>query len=98
MFHLLLLTVRVVPTPSLIPVISRAGIHPTAAFIGDSLFGCHPLKTQFTDQSSDFVNEWHWYFVDDGESTEQNPMHTFQDTLFGDVALGGFLTTAVRIL
>jgi len=65
----------------------KAGIHPTAAFVGDSLFGCHPLKTQFTDQSSDFVNEWHWYFVDDGESTEQDPMHTFQDTLFGDVAL-----------
>lgn len=63
-----------------------AGIHPTAAFIGDSLFGCHPLKTQFTDQSSGFVNEWHWYFTD-GESHEQDPMHTFQDTAFIDVAL-----------
>ncbi len=65
----------------------KTGVKPTAAFIGDSLFGCHPLKTQFTDQSTGYGNEWHWYFVNDGESTEQNPQHTFQDTLFVDVAL-----------
>lgn len=65
----------------------KTGVKPTAAFVGDSLFGCHPLKTQFTDLSTGYGNEWHWYFVNDGESTEQNPMHTFQDTLFVDVAL-----------
>ncbi len=65
----------------------KTGIKPTAEFVGDSLFGCHPLKTQFTDLSTGYGNEWHWYFVNDGESTEQNPMHTFQDTLFVDVAL-----------
>ncbi len=64
----------------------RTGLHPIANFMGDSLFGCHPLKTQFTDMSSSFANEWHWYFGDD-ESEDQNPQHTFQDTGFVDVAL-----------
>ncbi len=71
----------------LMPNYIKTGVKPTANFVGDSLFGCHPLKTQFTDLSTGYGNEWHWYFVDDGESTEQNPMHTFQDTAFVDVAL-----------
>lgn len=68
------------------PSYIKTGIHPTAAFTGDSLFGCHPLRTNFTDQSSGFVNEWHWYFTD-GESQEQDPLHIFQDTGFINVAL-----------
>lgn len=69
-----------------LPNYIRTGLLPTANFIGDSLFGCHPLQTHFTDLSSSFANEWHWYFGD-SEADDQNPHHTFQDTGFVDVAL-----------
>lgn len=64
----------------------RTGMMPTANFVGDSLFGCHPLSTEFTDLSSSYANEWQWYFGD-SQSQEQNPTHTFNDTGYVDVAL-----------
>jgi gliding motility-associated-like protein len=64
----------------------ETGMVPVVNFVGDSLFGCHPLRTNFTDLSSSYANEWQWYFGD-SQSQEQNPTHTFRDTGYVDVAL-----------
>ena len=65
-----------------------AGMTPEVSFFGDSLFGCHPLETQFTNTSSDYATDWQWQFGDGGGfSYEEHPFHQFQDTGFVDVTL-----------
>ncbi len=52
---------------------------PTAGFTGNPTTGTLPLAVQFTDQSVDSVNTWHWDFGDGHTSTEQDPLHEYQD-------------------
>jgi PKD repeat protein len=39
--------------------------------------GSYPLKVKFTDQSDGSPNSWNWNFQDGYSSSEQNPVHTF---------------------
>jgi len=54
-------------------------IPPVADFDADPDSGYAPLTVQFTDNSQNNVNAWFWEFGDGATSTEQNPMHTYQE-------------------
>ncbi|WP_298666605.1 PKD domain-containing protein, partial [uncultured Methanofollis sp.] len=49
--------------------------------------GMAPLAVQFTDLSTGDVSGWDWDFGDGKTSTEQNPVHVYQDAGIYDVAL-----------
>ncbi len=50
---------------------------PVAAFVGAPTSGTYPLDVVFTDQSSGSPTSWSWTFGDGGNSTLQNPSHTY---------------------
>ncbi|RKY78469.1 hypothetical protein DRQ07_07595, partial [candidate division KSB1 bacterium] len=52
---------------------------PVAAFSADTTKGYKPLTVHFFDESQGTVTSWLWNFGDGGESTEQNPEHTYTD-------------------
>jgi len=56
---------------------------PTAAFVAYPASGSVPLEVQFTDMSDPgigVIEAWNWDFGDGTEgSTEQNPVHTYQE-------------------
>ncbi|MBL4709780.1 MAG: PKD domain-containing protein, partial [Flavobacteriales bacterium] len=52
----------------------------TANFTGAALFGCGPLKVNFSDNSTSSgssLASWSWSFGDGGVSTLQNPSYTY---------------------
>ena len=49
---------------------------PVANFTSNVTSGNVPLSVQFTDLSEN-ATEWNWDFGDEGNSTEQNPTHTY---------------------
>jgi PKD repeat protein len=51
---------------------------PTADFTADVTTGIVPLNVNFTDQSLDSINTWHWDFGDGITSPVQNPAHQYQ--------------------
>lgn len=51
----------------------------TVAFSGTPSVGVAPLAVQFTDLSSGDPNGWLWHFGDGGSSTEQNPLHIYEE-------------------
>lgn len=73
----------------------QPGLLPIPDFVADPLIGCHPLQVQFTDSSSDWVDEWQWDFGGPGTSTEENPSFTYDtwhpsgpnDTGYFDITL-----------
>ncbi len=51
-----------------------------AAFSGAPLTGCATLAVAFTDLSTGTgINAWSWSFGDGGTSTQQNPVHPYQN-------------------
>ncbi|AKB31416.1 Chitin binding protein [Methanosarcina siciliae HI350] len=50
---------------------------PVADFSADITSGVTPLTINFTDQSTGTPTSWFWEFGDGGNSTEQNPSHTY---------------------
>jgi len=52
--------------------------YPVANFSFTPTNGCEPLAVQFTDFSI-YVNNYYWDFGDSTTSTEQNPLHIYQD-------------------
>jgi PKD repeat protein len=54
---------------------------PSASFSATRTFGCGPLETGFTDTSTSdaSITSWSWDFGDGTSSTEQNPIHTYDD-------------------
>ncbi|MCP3920803.1 MAG: PKD domain-containing protein [bacterium] len=50
---------------------------PTAEFAGTPTSGASPLAVDFTDMSSGDVTSWAWSFGDGGNSTAQDPSHTY---------------------
>ncbi|HPG47210.1 MAG TPA: PKD domain-containing protein [bacterium] len=58
----------------------RVAQKPTADFITSPLSGFAPLQVIFLDRSSGEIDHYHWDFGDGSNSTEQNPVHTFQNS------------------
>lgn len=54
-----------------------AFIVPVAAFTASTVDGPRPLLVSFTDQSTNNPVSWYWDFGDGDNSTEQNPVHTY---------------------
>jgi len=50
---------------------------PVAEFTANRTGGTSPLTVQFTDLSKGVPTSWFWIFGDGGNSSEQNPVHTF---------------------
>jgi YVTN family beta-propeller protein len=59
-------------------MVSNPGnIIPVTAFLATPAVGSMPLKVSFTDQSTGSPAAWKWYFGDGSNSTEKNPVHTY---------------------
>jgi subtilisin family serine protease len=58
-----------------------------AAFTSDITDGQVPLTVNFTDLSSNSPSTWDWTFGDGGNSTDQNPQHTYTTPGVYDVSL-----------
>jgi len=50
---------------------------PVAAFSANVTSGTAPLCVLFTDASTNTPTSWSWTFEDGGNSTDQNPVHTY---------------------
>jgi PKD repeat protein len=55
---------------------------PNPAFSADNTFGGAPLTVTFHDESGSYPTAWFWDFDNDGDvdSTEQDPVFTYNDT------------------
>lgn len=60
---------------------------PVADFTGTPTSGPSPLTVSFTDQSTGDPTEWDWDFGDSFTSTDQNPVHTYNNDGTYDVSL-----------
>jgi len=60
-----------------ISVTQQSAVPPVAAFSGSPTSGTAPLDVQFTDESTNAPTSWSWNFGDGGNSTAQNPSHTY---------------------
>jgi uncharacterized delta-60 repeat protein len=60
---------------------------PEPDFVGDPTTGDAPLTVTFTDLSTGVITDWYWEFDDGETSTEQHPVHEFQDPGFYTVKL-----------
>jgi|GEM_PF-2149318 len=58
-----------------------------ANFTANLTSGTIPLSIQFTDTSTGFPTSWFWTFGDGGNSTTQNPVHTYLSAGFFTVNL-----------
>ena len=58
-----------------------------ANFSAEPESGCVPLQVQFTSLSQGNPTSWLWDFGDDSTSTDQHPIHTYNDTGYFDVKL-----------
>ncbi|MBP1928954.1 outer membrane protein assembly factor BamB [Methanolinea mesophila] len=67
-------TKTVTPTPTISP---SPGSAPIAMFAMNTSVGFDPMTVQFTDRSFQGPTDWLWNFGDGGNSTLQNPVHTF---------------------
>ncbi|UCH97518.1 MAG: M4 family metallopeptidase, partial [Candidatus Aminicenantes bacterium] len=74
---------------------------PVADFVGLPTSGDSPLTVNFTDQSTNNPTSWSWDFGDGGNSTEQDPSHTYSPfgtytvTLTATNAVGSDIETKV---
>ena len=64
-----------------------AGGKPTADFTADERRGVKPFTVTFTDLSAGNPTSWKWDFGDGSTSTEQNPVHVYQQEGAYDVTL-----------
>ncbi|NQT27469.1 PKD domain-containing protein [candidate division KSB1 bacterium] len=60
---------------------------PVADFTADTTEGIIPFEVQFSDQSTGQVSVWIWEFGDGETSSDQHPIHTYQDADTFDVTL-----------
>jgi len=57
----------------------KPGAPPEAAFSADPTSGYAPLTVIFTDESTGNPTGWSWNFGDGETSSDQNPVHTYND-------------------
>ncbi|QSZ68035.1 PKD domain-containing protein [Methanofollis aquaemaris] len=62
-------------------------VGPTAEFEADMTSGDAPLAVTFADLSTGNVTAWEWDFGDGTNSTEQDPVHTFEEAGLYTVSL-----------
>ncbi|WP_269850465.1 PKD domain-containing protein [Methanosarcina horonobensis] len=67
--------------------VSSVSDTPVSKFSASPTSGKGPLKVQFTDQSTGSPTSWKWYFGDGSNSTERNPVHTYNDSGLYSVSL-----------
>lgn len=60
-------------------VTANTAIRPLTDFIADTLCGIAPLTIQFSDQSSNTPQTWHWDFGNGAVSSEQHPTVVFAE-------------------
>ena len=48
---------------------------------------CAHIPVNFTDLTTGTVTNWTWHFGDGGTSTDQNPIHVYEDTGYFDITL-----------
>ena len=60
--------------------VNAVPIKPVANFSASPASGYSPLKVQFTDNSTGTPTSWKWNFGDGSNSTEKNPVHTYNET------------------
>ncbi|HPS88798.1 MAG TPA: PKD domain-containing protein, partial [Methanosarcina vacuolata] len=58
-------------------VVSSVLAPPVASFSASPISGKAPLTVGFTDQSTGSPTKWKWVFGDGDNSTEKNPVHTY---------------------
>ncbi len=63
------------------------GTKPVAGFTANPRDVCAKIPVNFTDQSTGTITQWLWSFGDGSTSTDQNPIHEYQDTGYFDVQL-----------
>lgn len=64
-----------------------SSIKPHANFVATPRDVCAYLPVTFTDLSTGTATAWNWDFGDGGTSTQQNPIHMYEDTGYFDVQL-----------
>ena len=55
--------------------------------VADFSYSINGLEVNFTDLSTNIVNNWQWDFGDGSNSIVQNPVHTFSDSLTYTICL-----------
>lgn len=69
------------------PQAVKAGIKPVTLFMASPLIVCAKDTVAFTDLSTGSVDYWFWEFGDGSNSSEQNPLHNYNDTGYFSVKL-----------
>ncbi len=64
-----------------------ASVKPVANLVATPRDICAHLPVTFTDLSTGTATSWLWLFGDGGTSTEQNPIHIYEDTGYFDITL-----------
>jgi YVTN family beta-propeller protein len=67
--------------------VSSALNTPVSKFSASPASGKVPLTVSFTDQSTGSPTSWKWYFGDGSNSTEKNPVHTYNESGLYSVSL-----------
>ena len=60
---------------------------PVISFYPDVLNGCEPLTVKFTDNTTPAIASYLWDFGDGNTSTDQSPIHTFQNAGSYDITV-----------
>jgi gliding motility-associated-like protein len=77
-------------------------LQPVAAFKDSTVsYGCGTKQVQFIDQSTGYVNNWHWDFGNGATSTLPNPLYTYTSPGIYKVKLivmnkGGCIDTVIK--
>lgn len=67
--------------------VSGVSSTPVSRFSASPVFGKAPLTVSFTDRSIGSPTSWKWYFGDGTNSTERNPVHTYNESGLYSVTL-----------